>query len=105
MTIQEYITQKFQTFGIDLSEADLLDISLSNGIDKEEEVTGDNHTFVNVSIVKYIPNLLLRASSFSENKLSMSWDIDGMKAFYSMKCDEYGIEDKLNDRPKVSFWQ
>lgn len=28
MTIQEYIEQKFQTFGIELSGADILDISL-----------------------------------------------------------------------------
>lgn len=104
MTVSEYISQKFQTFDIDLSEADLLDISLSNDLDMEAEVTRDNHIAINVSIVKYIPNLLLRASSFAENKLSMSWDIEGLRDFYSVKCAEYGIEDKLSNKPKVTFW-
>ncbi|NDV81336.1 DUF6706 family protein [Bacteroides sp. 51] len=105
MIISEYITKKFQTFGIDLSEADLLDISLGNDLNMEVVVTRDNHIAINVSIVKYIPNLLLRASSFTENKLSMSWDIKGMKDFYSVKCAEYGLEDKLTNKPKVTFWQ
>jgi len=104
MTISEYIKQKFQTFGIDLSEADLLDISLGSSFDQADEVSKDNHDIVTVSIVQFIPNLLLRATSFTENKLSMSWDIDGMKAFYSMKCAEYGIEDKMNKNPTVTFW-
>lgn len=104
MTIQEYIEEKFQTFGIDLSGADILDISLSSGLSVEENVSKDNHTPITVAIVKYIPNLLLRASSFTENKLSMSWDIAGLKAFYSMKCAEYGLDDRLNDKPTVTFW-
>ncbi len=105
MTIGDYITQKFQTFGIDLSEADTLDISLSSGLNPNDGISGGNHTSVSVAIVQYIPNLLLRASSFTENKLSMSWDVDGMKAFYSMKCKEYGLEDMLNqDKPTVTFW-
>ena len=104
MTIKEYITQKFQTFGIELSEADILDISLSNGLDAEQEVSAANHAPVTVAIVKYVPNLLLRASSFTENKLSMSWDINGLKVFYSMKCAEYGLEDNLSDKPTVTFW-
>ena len=32
MTVNDYISQKFQTFGINLSEADLLEISLSSEI-------------------------------------------------------------------------
>lgn len=105
MTIQEYIEQKFQSFGIDLSSADILDISLSSGLPVEAEVTADNHVAITIAIVQYIPNLLLRASSFTENKLSMSWDVDAMKAFYSMMCKKYGLDDMLNDKPKVIFWQ
>lgn len=104
MTIKEYITQKFQTFGIELSEADILDISLSNSLNAEQEVGTHNHAPVTVAIVKYVPNLLLRASSFTENKLSMTWDINGLKSFYSMKCGEYGLEDTLSDKPRVTFW-
>lgn len=103
MTVEEYITQKFQTFGIELSSADILDISIGSGLSVEAEVSVDNHAPVTVAMVKYIPNLLLRASSFTENKLSMSWDMNGVKTFYSMKCEEYGIEDTLSDKPTVTF--
>lgn len=106
MTIQEYIEQKFQSFGIDLSGADILDISLSSGLGAEEIVTGDNINPLTVAIVKFIPDLLLRYSSFSEGDLSMSWSDmeEKIKTWYSLRCSEYGIEDKLSDKPTVNFW-
>lgn len=99
MIIRDYIKQKFQTFGIQLSEADLLDIAMN----AEDEVTEENKDLVNFKIVKFIPNLILRATSISESGFSMSWDIQGLKDYYSMRCKEYGIEDLLSDKPKVSF--
>lgn len=106
MTIQEYIEQKFQSFGIDLSGADILDISLSSGLGAEEIVTGDNINPLTVAIVKFIPDLLLRYSSFSEGDLSMSWaDMkEKITAWYSLRCSEYRLEDKLSDKPTVNFW-
>lgn len=104
MTIKEYIKQKFQTFGIQLSEADILDISLSNGLNVDDEVASQNHSPITVVIVEYIPNLLLRASSFTENKLSMSWDTNSLKSFYSLKCKEYGMDDLLNEGSTVTLW-
>ena len=38
MTINEYISQKFQSFGINLSEADLLDMCLNAEISGEDEM-------------------------------------------------------------------
>jgi len=99
MIIADYIKQKFQSFGIQLSEADLLDISTN----LEDEVTDENKEIVNYNIVKFIPNLLLRATSISESGFSMSWNIQGIKDFYSMKCKEYGLKDNLSDKPKVTF--
>lgn len=106
MTIQEYIEQKFQTFGVELSEADILDISLSSGIGVNDTITNENRTPVIVAIVKFIPDLLLRYSSFSEGDLSLSWaDREkNLKAWYSLRCAEYGIEDKFSDKPTVTFW-
>ena len=99
MIIRDYIKQKFQTFGIQLSEADLLDITMN----PEDEVTEENKDLVNFKIVKFIPTLILRATSISESGFSMSWDTQGLKDYYSMKCKEYGIEDLLSDKPKVAF--
>ena len=99
MIIRDYIKQKFQTFGIQLSEADLLDITMN----AEDEVTEENKDLVNFKIVKFIPTLILRATSISESGFSMSWDTQGLKDYYSMRCKEYGIEDLLSDKPKVAF--
>ena len=98
MEIKEYIRQRFGAFGIQLSDADLLSISMEQG-----EVTQDNISRIEVAIVRYIPNLLLRPNSISESGFSMSWDKQGMKDFYSIKCKEYGLEDLLNSKPKITF--
>lgn len=103
MTVEEYIQQKFQPFGIQLSEADLLDISLSSGISGEDEINQSNIGLISVVMAKFIPSLLLRASSISENGFSMSWDIQGIKEYYSFLCKKYGPEDTLSDKPKIRF--
>lgn len=55
MTVNEYISQKFQTFGIQLSEADLLDMCLASKISGEDEMSEDCQTRVSVAIAKFIP--------------------------------------------------
>lgn len=104
MIVSDYIAQKFQSFGITMSEADLLDISLSSGLVGNDEVVGDTHSKLNVSIAKFIPSLFLRATSVSESGFSMSWDLSGLKAYYAYLCKQYGLKDELNiDKPKVKF--
>ena len=108
MTVNDYISQKFQTFGINLSEADLLEISLSSGISGEDEMNQSNIGLVSVAMAKFIPSLLLRANSksVSENghSKSQSWDISGIKEYYAFLCKKYGLDDELNaDKPKVRF--
>ena len=103
MTVNNYISQKFQTFGINLSEADLLEISLSSGISGEDETNPSNIGLISVAMAKFIPSLLLRATSISENGFSMSWGIKGVKEYYSFLCKKYGLEDTLSDKPKVRF--
>ena len=80
MTVNEYISQKFQTFGIQLSEADLLDMCLASKISGEDEMSEDCQTRVSVAIAKFIPSLLLRATSISESGFSMSWNIEGINS-------------------------
>ena len=102
MTVNDYISQKFQTFGINLSEADLLEISFSSEVSGEDEMGPSNIGLVSVAMAKFIPSLLLRATSISENGFSMSWDTKGVKD-YSFLCKKYGLEDTLSDKPKVRF--
>lgn len=103
MTVADYIRGKFQTFGITVSEADLLELSLSSGISGEDEMNQQNIGLVSVAMAGFIPSLLLRAISISENGFSMSWDTKGLKEYYSFLCKKYGIEDTLSDKPKVRF--
>lgn len=103
MTVKEYISQKFHAFGINLSEADLLDIYLNSGINGEDEINETIHNRVEVSIVKFIPSLLLRATSVDESGFSMSWNTQGIKDYYSFLCKRYGLKDELNNKPKVTF--
>lgn len=104
MSVKEYITQRFQSFGITVSEADLLDITLLSGLDKEDEVNSDNYSNVSVSVAKFIPTLLLRATSVSESGFSMSWDVEGLKTYYSYLCKQHGLKDEINtNKPQVKF--
>ena len=101
MTVADYIKGKFQTFGITVSEADLFELSLSSGISGEDEMNQQNIGLVSVAMAGFIPSLLLRATSISENGFSMSWNTQGLKEYYSFLCKKYGLEDTLSDKPKV----
>lgn len=100
MTVREYITSKFQSFGITMSEADLFDVSLS--VDLDDEMTSENRSKVFLALVKtVIPQWLLRAKSVSENGFSISWDNDSLLKYFSWLCNELGIDDDLNGTTSI----
>lgn len=102
MSIKEYISDKFQSFGIQVSEADLLDMSLNARKKLDEEVSQGNIGAVSVAIACFIPSLLARPTSISESGFSMSWNLQGLKDYYSLLCKQYGLKDELNDnKPKI----
>lgn len=103
MTINKYISDKFQKYGITMPEADLLDIALNSRLNVADEVTDENITRINVAIVRFVPELLLRATSISESGFSMSWNLEGLKSYYTLMCKHYGIKDKLSNEPKATF--
>lgn len=103
MTIKDYITSKFQPFGVNLSEADIADIALS-GVDVDADLMNDNRKSVYLSIVKFIiPQLLLRAKSISESGFSVSFETKDILQYYAWLCKELGIKDELNQKPTVTF--
>ena len=101
MIINDYIQQKFQTFGIQLSEADLLDMCLSANLSGEDDITPDNHTRVHVSIALFIPSLLLRPTAMGEGSISISWNVQGVKEYYSFLCSEYNLPNKLGSKIRI----
>lgn len=103
MTVNEYISQRFQTFGINLSEADLIDMCLNAKVDGEDEMDENNNGFISVAMAKFIPSLLLRPTSVNEGGFSVSWDTNGIRDYYSLLCKQYGLTDELSEKPKVTF--
>ena len=102
MNIKDYISSKFRSFGIQVSEADLLDMSLNAKVAIDDDVMSDNVDSISVAIARFIPTLLLRPTSINESGFSMSWNTQGVKDYYSLLCKKYGLKDELNDnKPKI----
>ena len=87
MTVNDYILQKFQTFGVNLSEADLFDICLNAKISGGSEMNEDCQTRVSVAIAKFIPSLIRRQRQMCIRD----------------RCKQYGLKDELGNKPKVTF--
>ncbi|OJX63108.1 DUF6706 family protein [Dysgonomonas sp. 37-18] len=103
MIIKDYITSKFQPYGVNISEADLADLDLM-GIDVSLEFSNENRNSVYLGLIRYIiPQLLLRAKSISESGFSVSFDTKDILQYYAWLCKELGIEDELNQKPSVRF--
>ena len=104
MSIKEYISSKFQSFGIQVSEADLFDISFSANMIPDVSISFDNLETVIVAFVQYVPFLMSRPSSVSESGFSMSWDKDALLSFYNAMCKRYGLRNELDaNSPKIRF--
>ena len=102
MNVRDYISSKFQSFGIQVSEADLLDMSLNARVNIEDDVDADVIDNISVAIARFIPSLLLRPTSINESGFSMSWNTQGVRDYYSLLCKKYGLKDELNDnKPKI----
>lgn len=103
MIIRDYITSKFQTFGINVSEADLVDMINGTDYTLDNEAVDDAINVANIGMAKFVPQLLLRATSVSESGFSMTWNIQGIKEYYSIMCKRYGLENELSDTPTITF--
>lgn len=102
MNVRKYISDKFQSFGIQISEADLLDMALNAKVAIDDDVMSDNVDSISVAIAHFIPSLLLRPTSINESGFSMAWNTQDVKDYYSLLCKKYGLKDELNDnKPKI----
>ena len=77
-------------------------MSLNAKKELSDEVSRESIESISVAMARFIPSLLLRATSISESGFSMSWNIQGVKDYYSLLCKKYGLKDELNDnKPKI----
>ncbi len=93
MTISDYIKKKFQSFGIGMSEADLMDVWIDGG---DNDLTSSNKKDVEIAMASFIPQLLMRPTSIKEGGVELEWDVDAIQIYYSFLCKKYGLEDLLN---------
>ncbi|HRQ17706.1 MAG TPA: hypothetical protein PL085_11560 [Agriterribacter sp.] len=98
MTISEYITASLGRFGVSSSDVSvLLDDA---GLTGADAVNDSNRTEVKRAMFNYIPLLLAGSGSVSEGGYSISYNISGIKTWYSFMAKELGLEDKLKPTVK-----
>lgn len=90
MTVRDYIEQKFSSYGT-LTEADILDFSMTSGLSPDEEMSKDSLPEVELGMIGLIPSLLLRPTSVTESGFSISWDKDGLRQFYLYLCERNDV--------------
>ena len=95
MTIRDYIVQKFQSFGIELSEADFSDFQDKYGISPDSDKSSENTRIIKLFMIdimdQYKGNTL---KSISESGFSVSWGDDRLGSFYNSLCEELEIPNK-----------
>lgn len=107
MTIREYITQKYASFGVANASAEVEAVLSSIDQGADEALNSSTIRDVEVAFVRRVPDLLLYPTSVSELGVSISRaGVDALRAYYKAKCAELGIEDLLDKpaRPRVSIY-
>ena len=104
MTNKEYLTKSLG--GLHVEDDDIDIILQKSGIDGEAnaDVRGcDVAVYKRMSVV-----LKGTTQNVSEGGYSVSWNMEGVKMFYSALCGELGLEDVLSGKAKVrnrsDFW-
>lgn len=91
MNIREYILQELKAF--DLSEAQLLDMSLNGDYGLEDEYSKEAMTAVGVSMAGFIEKMVFapKLGSVNESGFSMSWDYGEIGKYYLWLCKKWGV--------------
>lgn len=101
MTVQAYIESKFARFdfGVDSSEIEVL--LSTQGLVPGAELSPTTMTAAKHVIHSLIPEMLL-TPDISQGRFSIKHNIEGIKAYYRLLCEELGLENKLDSQPKVT---
>lgn len=91
MTIKEYMSQKLQAFNV--TEAQLLDITLEENIDLEDEADDMTPRDLGIMMIHSLENVLFapRLKSVSESGFSMSFHYEDATKYYLYLCRKWGI--------------
>jgi hypothetical protein len=98
-TIREVLKSKLDRFNVDVTDIDLDAMIIEAGlIDGSGEYTVDTVLVTKKALTTIIPELLV-SPSISEGGYSIKWDVNGLKEYYAILCEETGEQNKLS--PKV----
>jgi len=99
-TIREVITSTLQRYHIELSEAELDAKLILQGLNPTDAFNPSADRPMKLAIVSVIPELLL-APDVQEGDYAVKFDRNAIMRYYSLLCQELGVEDKLNPKPKI----
>lgn len=100
MTYKEYVEVAIGKFGLTESEIEFL--LTEADLDPYATVTDStSRALLKTAMYKHIPLMVAGLSSVSEGGFSMSWNIEGIKLWYSLLAKELGLEDLMSTRPKI----
>lgn len=101
MTVKEFVQVKLRRFGIEMDDLELEALFLEAGSDGNIDYSPDVDKDAKRAIITAIPELLMSASE-EEGGYAVSRNHDSIMAYYTMLCNELGMENKLLTRiPKI----
>lgn len=107
MTIKEFITKRYQSFGGVVPEHEVEAVVLAGELDPDANLTRETLMIAERAFVQRIPEMLLQPTSVSELGVSISRaGADALRAYYRAKCRELGLENLLDasERPRVTIY-
>lgn len=108
MLISDFIKSKLGKFGVMIDDNELEGLLLKNSISTEETYTIDTVDKTERAMYDYLPEMLI-VSSIQEGGYSISYDREGILAYYRLLCNNLGLPDKVSTpQPKIknrsNFW-
>lgn len=107
MTVKEFITKRYQSFGWVAPEHEIEAVVLAGELDPDANLTRETLMIAERAFVQRIPEMLLQPTSVSELGVSISRaGQDALRVYYRAKCRELGLENLLDasERPKVTIY-
>lgn len=107
MTVKEFITKRYQSFGGVAPEHEIEAVVLAGELDPDANLTRETLLIAERAFVQRIPEMLLQPTSVSELGVSISRaGQDALRIYYRAKCRELGLENLLDasERPKVTIY-
>lgn len=100
MTYSEYLTVLLGKFGLNASDIGFILIEADLSPNKTVE-SAEDKLLLKKAVHYNIPGMIAGLSNVSEGGYSVTWNIEGIKMWYSVLSKELGLEDMLSTKPKI----